>query len=124
MAPDALGHLEVWFVTGSQELYGDGRRCGRSTSTRARSPRARRARPTIPVRVVHKAVATSAESIRARAARGERRATVRRRDRLDAHVLAGEDVDRRAHARCRSRSSICTRSSIAICPGRRSTWTS
>ena len=22
MAPDALGHLEVWLVTGSQELYG------------------------------------------------------------------------------------------------------
>jgi L-arabinose isomerase len=22
MAPDALGHLEVWLVTGSQEMYG------------------------------------------------------------------------------------------------------
>ena len=63
----------------------------------------------------------TSRSSRARARSGASRSTrtrqnVHRRDRMDAHLLAGEDVDRRARARCRSRCSTCTRSSTATLP--------
>ena len=63
MAPDALGHLEVWLVTGSQEMYGEATL--RQVEEHAREVAAGLdAQPEIPVRVVHKEVATSAGSIR------------------------------------------------------------
>ncbi len=90
-----LEHLEVWFVTGSQELYGAATlRAGRDACAGGR----RR-----PRRADGDPGARRAEGGRrdpghdpARRARGERRGQLHRRDRVDAHVLAGEDVDRRA----------------------------
>ncbi len=59
----ALGQLEVWFVTGSQELYGDAvlARVDEHSREVAQSLDAADA---VPVRIVHKPVVTGAESIR------------------------------------------------------------
>ncbi|HEY8644604.1 MAG TPA: L-arabinose isomerase [Gaiellaceae bacterium] len=58
-----LGHLEIWLVTGSQEMYGQATL--RQVEAHAREVAAGLdAQPEIPVRVVHKEVATSASSIR------------------------------------------------------------
>ena len=63
MAPDALGHLEVWFVAGSQEMYGE-------QTLRQVDEHAREMSGTldgaeqIPVRVVCKPVLTAPGSIR------------------------------------------------------------
>ena len=38
--PSTSKHFEVWFVTGSQHLYGDGDAHARSAAIRRRSPRA------------------------------------------------------------------------------------
>lgn len=63
MAPDALGHLEVWLVTGSQEMYGPATL--RQVEAHAREVAAGLdAQPDVPVRVVHREVATSPGSIR------------------------------------------------------------
>ena len=63
MAPEVLGHLEIWLVTGSQEMYGEATL--RQVEAHAREVAAGLdAQPEIPVRVVHKEVATSAGSIR------------------------------------------------------------
>ena len=90
----ALDRFEVWFVTGSQTLYGEaalrqvaehsaaGRRGARR---RRRDPGARRPQ----------AGADEARRRSARSAPRRTRTTLRRDRRLDAHVLAREDVDRR-----------------------------
>ena len=63
MTPKALGHLEVWLVTGSQEMYGPATL--RQVETHAREVAAGLdAQPAVPVRVVHREVATSPDSIR------------------------------------------------------------
>ena len=63
MAPDALGQLEVWLVTGSQELYGP--ETLRQVEAHARDVAAGLgAQPDVPVRVVYREVATSQGSIR------------------------------------------------------------
>jgi L-arabinose isomerase len=63
MAPDALGQLEVWFLTGSQELYGP--ETLRQVEAHARDVAAGLgAQPGVPVRVVYREVATSQGSIR------------------------------------------------------------
>ena len=63
MATEVLGHLEIWLVTGSQEMYGEATL--RQVEAHAREVAAGLdAEPEIPVRVVHKEVATSAGSIR------------------------------------------------------------
>jgi len=63
MAPEVLRHLEVWLVTGSQEMYGPATL--RQVEAHAREVAAGLdAQPEMPVRVVHKEVATSAGSIR------------------------------------------------------------
>ena len=63
MATEVLGHLEIWLVTGSQEMYGEATL--RQVEAHAREVAAGLdAQPEIPVRVVHKEVATSAGSIR------------------------------------------------------------
>ena len=62
MTSEALGHLEVWLVTGSQEMYGEA--ALRQVEAHAREVAAGLdAQLEIPVRVVHKEVATSAGSI-------------------------------------------------------------
>jgi L-arabinose isomerase len=59
----ALGQLEVWFLTGSQELYGD--YVLQQVDEHAREIVASLdAETAIPVRVVHKPVVKNAESIR------------------------------------------------------------
>jgi L-arabinose isomerase len=59
----ALGHLEVWFVTGSQEMYGQATL--RQVEEHAREVAAGLdAQADVPVRVVHREVATSPGSIR------------------------------------------------------------
>ncbi len=72
------------------------RHSGASRSTRGRSRRVSMRRPTIPVRVVYRRGRHEPRIDPADRARGERRRIVPRRDRLDAHLLAGEDVDRGA----------------------------
>ena len=63
MTPKALGHLEVWLVTGSQEMYGEATL--RQVEAHAREVAAGLdAQPDVPARVVHKEVATSPGSIR------------------------------------------------------------
>jgi L-arabinose isomerase len=63
MATEVLGHLEIWLVTGSQEMYGE--KTLRQVEAHAREIAAGLdAQPEIPVRVVHKEVATSSGSIR------------------------------------------------------------
>jgi L-arabinose isomerase len=58
-----LEHLEAWLVTGSQEMYGQA--ALRQVEAHAHEvARGLDAQPEIPVRVVHKAVATSPDSIR------------------------------------------------------------
>ncbi len=57
-----LGHLEVWLVTGSQEMYGEATL--RQVEVHAREVAAGLdAQPEVPVRVVHRAVATSSGGI-------------------------------------------------------------
>ena len=52
MVPDALGHLEVWLVTGSQEMYGP--ETLRQVEAHAREVAAGLgAQPAVPVRMVH-----------------------------------------------------------------------
>ena len=63
MAPDALGHFEVWFVAGSQEMYGE--QTLRQVDEHAREMSgALDAAAQIPVRVVCKPVLTAPGSIR------------------------------------------------------------
>jgi L-arabinose isomerase len=63
MAPEVLEHLEVWLVTGSQEMYGPATL--RQVEAHAREVAAGLdAQAEIPVRVVHKEVAASPGSIR------------------------------------------------------------
>ena len=57
-------------------------------------------------------------------ARGQRRRLRHRRDHLDAHVLPGQDVDRRVSTRCARRCCTCTRRRTSSCRGTRSTSTS
>ena len=110
-----LGEFEIWFVTGTQQMYGDA--VLRSVDEHAREVAAALdAAAAIPVSVRHKGMALTPESIRRACLDAERGERLHRRHRLDAHLLAGQDVDRRACRRCGSRSCTCTRSSAATCP--------
>ena len=63
MAPEVLGHLEIWLVTGSQEMYGP--ETLRQVEEHAREVAAGLdVQPAVPVRVVRRDVATSPGSIR------------------------------------------------------------
>ena len=95
--------FEVWFVTGSQGLYGE-RCCSQVADMRgciAARSRRRRRHP-----------GAGRRQAGGHHPRGDRAAVSPRptptpmpgRHRLDAHVLAGQDVDRRAAWRCASRS--------------------
>ena len=95
MNPSMPG-LEVWFVTGSQHLYGPETlehvaehlaQIARGASRPGRDPGQRR-------------LQAGADQRRRRSAAlpGGQRRPLRRAHRLDAHLLAGQDVDRRADA--------------------------
>ena len=103
-------------MTGSQHLYGEAvlERVAAPLRPDRGLPR-RRARAARAHRV--QASGDQPGIDRRRPARGGHRARVRRGGGLDAHVLAGQDVDRWPDAACASRSCTCTRSSIATCPG-------
>ena len=92
--------LELWFVTGSQHLYGP-----EVLDLVAEHARAIASgldgQSAIPVRVVAQAGGQHGRGHRGAAARGRRHAGLRRGDRVDAHLLAGQDVDRRASAHLR-----------------------
>ena len=72
MAPDALGQLEVWFVCGSQDMYGAEtlRQVEAHAAEIAAAPRRRSRRSRCAW--CQEAVATTPESIRAVLRRGER----------------------------------------------------
>ena len=93
MSPRMPG-LEAWLVTGSQHLYGRGgpRARRRARAGHRRVPR-RGARD--PGHGGRQAGRHDTRRHRRRPARGRQLARLRRRHRLDAHVLAGQDVDRR-----------------------------
>ncbi len=119
-----LGQFEVWFVTGSQEMYGDATLRQVAANARriadaldALGRRSRCGSSTGPV-------VTSPESIAAACREANATDACVGVIALDAHLLAGPDVDRRASRRSTSRSSTSTPSSTAISPGARSTWTS
>ena len=119
-----LGAFEVWFVDrqpapvrprDARSRRAPGARGGRRAGCVRRRSR---------VRVVAKPVVTDADGIRGAVPGGERRPRPASGDHLDAHVLAGEDVDRRARVRSSAHSSTCTRSTTARSRGTGSTWTS
>ena len=89
-----LGSHEVWFVAGSQEIYGE-QVLATVAADAPRSPALDEA-AAVPVRVVARGVVTTPEAIRRAVPRGGAADELRRGDHLDAHLLAGEDVDRRA----------------------------
>jgi hypothetical protein len=111
----------IWFLTGSQHLYGPEtldqvaavRRDRQQLDAADERSASRRGKP-----VLTDSGATihgDAEATPTRPASG---------DRLDAHVLAGQDVDRRAWTRCASRCCTCTPRPTGAALGHRSTWTS
>ena len=89
-----LERLEAWFVTGSQHLYGEAvlERVGEHAREIAAHLDGA---ADVPVRIVWRPVVTTPEEIARRPPRGRCRARLRRRRRLDAYLLAGQDVDRR-----------------------------
>ncbi len=115
-----LKSLQVWFIPGSHPFTA--KRCSGKWPTIAPDrPRIQhRVGPAGPSRL--QAVVTSSESILEGAAK-PMRARLHRRDLLDAHILAREDVDRGLRALQKPMLHLHT-SSTATFPGRRSTWTS
>ena len=92
-----LRSLEAWFITGSQNLYGPqvARTGGRQQPANGRG--AERFGPTAGPRGLQ-ARGHNARGDLASLPRGQRRAELRRADLLDAHLLAGQDVDCRPSA--------------------------
>ena len=89
-----------------------------------RSPTCSTRPPTIPAAVVAKPVLTDAAAIRRVMLDGQRRRRVRRRHRVDAHVLPGEDVDRRARRAAQAAAAPAHAGQRRAALGRPSTWTS
>ena len=118
-----LDALEVWFFTGSQDLYGEAALEQVAADSR-QIVAALDAAPAIPVRIVARPVLRSAEGIAAAIA--EANASDRCIGLIAwMHTFSpAPDVDRRAPGTRASRSSTCTRSSTATCRGPTSTWTS
>ena len=86
---------QVWFLTGSQDLYGP--ETLDQVADQSQQIADARPRPaSSSVEIVWKPVLTDADGDPPGDAGGQRRPGLHRRDRLDAHLLAGQDVDRRA----------------------------
>ena len=117
-----LDPLEVWFFTGSQDLYGE----AALDQVAADSPQivaALDAAPAIPVRVVARPVLRSPEGIASAIA--EANASDRCIGLIAwMHTFSPAGCGSAGSSRWASRSFICTRSSTATCPGPTSTWTS
>ena len=90
-----LDALEVWFFTGSQDLYGEAA-LEQVARDSAEIVAALDAAPAIPVRIVARPVLRVGRRHRGGDRRGECDRPVHRPHRLDAHLLTGADVDRRA----------------------------
>ena len=88
-------HAEVWFLTGSQELYGPETLDQVAAQSQEIVAHARRAPRTCRSASCGSRCCSTRRRSTGRCSRPTRDADVRRRDRLDAHVLPGEDVDRR-----------------------------
>ena len=116
------GQLEVWFLTGSQSLYGEATLRQVDEQSRGSSGLSESA-PASPWASSAKPVLTTPDDIRELCLEANA-TTLRRRHRLDAHLLAGQDVDRRAAGSAEAVRCTCTRSSTATCRGPTSTWTS
>ena len=89
-----LKQSEVWLVTGSQHLYGPETLQQVADNSRTIAEALDRS-ARIPCRVVFKPVVKTPEEVLGPPERGERGAGLRRPRPLDAHLLAGQDVDRR-----------------------------
>ena len=90
-----LKQSEVWFVTGSQHLYGP-ETLAQVAENSQKIAAALDCSSRVPCRVVFKPVVKTPDEILRAAHRGERREGLRRARAVDAHVLARQDVDRRA----------------------------
>ena len=87
--------LEVWFVTGSQHLYGEA--ALRQVADNSRGVvEGLNASGRLPVRVIFKPVVTTPHSILEVCREANAAAQLRGPDPVDAHLLAGQDVDRGA----------------------------
>ena len=116
----SLDGYEIWFVTGSQNLYGE----ETLRQVAEQSQAVADGLDGLPVKVVWKPVLKDCRQHPSPRPRGERPRRRHRRDRVDAHVQPREDVDRRASTRCRSRCCTCTRRRTSSCRGPTSTSTS
>ena len=114
---------QIWFLTGSQGLYGDDVLAQVAAQSQTVSD-ALAGHDGIVAEVVAKPVLTDAAAMRRMMLDATSDDRVRRRHRVDAHLLPGQDVDRRRSTRCASRCCTCTPRPTATCPGRPSTWTS
>ena len=92
-----LASPEIWFVTGSQHLYGPEPAAARSPPNSRQIAGALNASPKLPCKIVFKPVLTTARGNRQLCLEANSAPQLRRADPLDAHVFAVEDVDRRPH---------------------------
>ena len=89
-----LANLEVWFVAGSQHLYGPEALSNVEQHSTAIAD-ALSASTQMPVKIVRKPVMTSSDSISPVMPGREWLEELRGADHMDAHLLSGPDVDRR-----------------------------
>ncbi len=115
--------LECWFLTGSQHLYGK-ETLREVAAQSAEVVAALDTSPEIPVRIVSKPVLTGSEEIRQVCLAGKRHPELHRRDRLDAHVLTGQGLDRGTGGAAAAASASTHAGQLVACRGTRSTWTS
>ncbi len=88
-----LKQYELWFVTGSQHLYGP-ETLGKVAEHSREIAAALGASAQMPVKVVFKPVLTTPEAIRELCLEANSSQELHRPGDLDAHLLAGQDVDR------------------------------
>ena len=96
--------VEIWFVTGSQHLYGPEtlKQVAVHSQTIAHALDASAA---IPAKVVFKPVLTDPAAVRELCIEANSEQELCRSCAVDAHILAGKDVDWRPHAAAQARRS-------------------
>ena len=90
----AFDGLKIWFLTGSQDLYGEVI-LGKVKEQSAEIVAGLGAASDIPVEIVHKPTVTTPDGIRRACLDASSDDSCHRRHRLDAHLQPGQDVDRR-----------------------------